>query len=288
MNKLVWGCIILILMASCNGKKTKINPFEALTQAIDSVKSQQDSVRTDTVAKEEIEEVIPATADESFADFVYNFASDREFQLSRVLFPLSVYNGKSVTRIERNDWKYDPMFSRLPVYTIIFDREDDIEVEKENKVKSVQVDWIYLRERRIKRYYFERKKDSWFLEAINMQNMRPAPQGTEDFYQFYTHFVADSTFQHERLAQPLAFVTPDPDDEFQILETVLDEGQWFAFRPPLLKEVLTNVRYGQSDSPNSRTKILDVKGFGNGFNNVLCFERRDGLWKLVKFEDLSD
>ena len=30
---------------------------------------------------------------------------------------------------------------------------------------SVQVDWIFLTEKKIKRYYFERKKDSWFLES---------------------------------------------------------------------------------------------------------------------------
>lgn len=287
MKKIFWGLIMIILMLSCNGKKSKTNPFEVLTQEVDSARVQMDTVASDTTDKT-VEEVIPATADESFADFVYNFASDKEFQHSRIVFPLSVYQGKTVKRIENKQWTYDPMFSRLPVYTVIFDREDDIEVEKENRVKSVQVDWIYLRERKIKRYYFERKKDSWFLEAINWQPMKPVQQGVEDFYQFYLHFVADSAFQHERLVKPLAFVTPDPDDEFQILETVLDEGQWFAFRPPLLKEILTNVRYGQSDQPNSKTKILDVKGFGNGFNNILCFERRDGVWKLVKFEDLSD
>lgn len=286
MKKLFWGCLAVLLLASCGGKKSKINPFEVLTQEIDSVKSSSDSIPTDTIV--EPEEVIPATADESFADFFYNFASDKEFQQSRIIFPLSFYKGKAVDRISKEEWKYDPMFSRLPVYTLIFDKEEDIEVEKENKVRSVQVEWIYFRDRRIKRYYFERKKDSWYLEGINVQSMRQPAEGVEDFYSFYGKFVADSTFQSERLASPLRFVTPDPDDEFQILETVLEEGQWFAFRPPMLKDFLTNVRYGQSDSPASKTKVIEVKGFGNGFNNMLCFERIDGLWKLVRFEDLSD
>lgn len=288
MKKFIWGCIILCIMASCNGKKTKVNPFEVLAEQIDSVKAAADSIPVDTVQKKVVEEVVPATADESFADFFYNFASDADFQKSRIVFPLSSYNGKSVTRISPEDWQYDPMFSKLPVYTILFDKEEDLEVEKEDHVKSVQVEWIYFRERRLKRYYFERKKDSWFLEAINVQVMKPATETPEDFYTFYGKFVTDSLFQHERLKKPLSFVTPDPDDEFQILETVLDEGQWFAFRPPLLKDFLTNVRYGQADVPASRTKVIEVKGFGNGFNNMLCFERADGIWKLVRFEDLSD
>ena len=35
--------------------------------------------------------MVPATADESFADFFYNFASDEKLQLSRIVFPLPYY-----------------------------------------------------------------------------------------------------------------------------------------------------------------------------------------------------
>ena len=35
-------------------------------------------------------------------------------------------------------------------------------------------------------------------------------------------------------------------------------------------------------------KIMEIKGFGNGFNCVLYFERRNGIWRLMKFEDLGD
>lgn len=110
----------------------------------------------------------------------------------------------------------------------------------------------------------------------------------EDFLTFYEHFASDSIFQRERLHHPLLFVTADPEDEFQILETTLDIGQWFAFRPPMMKEKLTNVRYGQTETLTSDTKVVEFKGFGNGFSNVMYFERRHGIWKLMKFEDLSD
>ena len=45
---------------------------------------------------------------------------------------------------------------------------------------------------------------------------------------------------------------------------------------------------GQNENSKSNTKVIEIKGFGNGFNNTLDFERRNGLWKLVQFEDLSD
>ena len=50
----------------------------------------------------------------------------------------------------------------------------------------------------------------------------------------------------------------------------------------------TNVNYGQNENVHSNTKVIEMKGFGNGFNNTLYFERRHGLWKLMQFEDLSD
>ena len=286
MKKIVFGCCLLVwLMVSCGGGKKKIDPFETLTRQIDSLQVEEEAV-VDTAPVRP--EVIPATADESFADFFYNFASNEGFQHSRIVFPISYYKGKEVVRISKEDWKYDPLFSRDPVYTVLFDREEEMELEKDTAVRSVQVDWIYLKDRQVKRYYFQRINDSWFLEAINKEKLAHAEGGREDFFDFYFRFANDSVFQGERLADPLSFVTVDPEDEFQILETTLDEGQWFSFRPPLLKERLTNVHYGQEAVPDTDSKIVEFKGFGNGFSNTLYFECRGGEWILKQFEDLSD
>lgn len=274
-----------MLAASCGGGKKKMDPFDALTKQIDSL-----AVGTDTLQKEtpEVEDVVPATADESFADFFYNFASDARFQRSRIKFPIPFYKGEQVERMSKDKWVYDPLFSRDPVYTVLFDKEEDMEMEKDTAIHSVQVDWIYLKDRKVKRYYFERVADCWYLEAINKEKLASASEGREDFFDFYNHFANDSVFQRERLHDPLGFVTVDPEDEFQILETTLDEGQWFSFRPPLLKERLTNVHYGQKEVADTDRKIIEFKGFGNGFSNTLYFEYRNGKWMLMKFEDLSD
>ncbi len=287
MKRRVLGCCLLICMlASCMGGKKKVDPFENITKQIDSLNVSPDTVETDTLPQ--VEDIIPATADESFADFFYNFASDAKFQRKRIVSPISSYKGDKVVRISREDWEYDPMFSKSQFYTVLFDREEDMEIEKDTAVKSVQVDWILLKERRVKRYYFQRVKNSWYLEAINKEALAHNSDGEEDFFDFYYRFANDSVFQSERLHEPLSFVTVDPDDEFQILETTLDDGQWWAFRPPLLKEKLTNVHYGQRENTTSNSKIIEFKGFGNGFSNTLYFERKNGVWKLKKFEDLSD
>lgn len=127
MKRLIIGCCLLMLMVSCGGGKKKADPFAALTEQIDSIKVHPDSIQDSTVV---VEEQVPAAADESFADFFYNFASDKAFQRTRVVFPFSLYKGKQVTRIQKADWKFDPLFSREPAYTVLFDKEEDMEIEK--------------------------------------------------------------------------------------------------------------------------------------------------------------
>lgn len=286
MRKLIIGLCLLMLIISCEGGKKRIDPFETLTAAIDSLNEVKDT--TDSAATIVEEPMLPATADESFADFFYNFAIDNKMQLSRIEFPLPYYNGDQKEHIDKSKWTYDPMFSQLESYTVLFDKAEEIEMEKDTSMNSVKVEWIYLKTNKTKRYYFARMKGVWKLQAIDFTDRDKPNDGKEDFYDFYAHFANDSIFQQERLADPLRFVTADPEDEFQILETTLEKGQWFAFQPVLMRDFLTNVSYGQSDNSKSNTKVIEMKGFGNGFNNTLYFERRNGIWKLAQFEDLSD
>ena len=152
----------------------------------------------------------------------------------------------------------------------------------------MRIEWIDLNFMKMKRYYFERLYGWWKLEAIDDASMPEEETGQEDFYDFYKRFANDSLFQAERVNDPLPFVTPDPEDEFQILETTIQKSQWFAFQPKLPTEFLTNVNYGQRLDRNSRTRIIELRGFGNGFNNTLYFRCRNGEWKLTRFEDLSN
>lgn len=285
MRKFVVACVMLLLMVACNGGAGQKGEATESVEVVDSAALEVDSI----CEAPDAEEIIPATADESFADFFYNFASDAEFQLKRILFPLSYYKETKVFRIQKDGWKYDPLFSKEGIYTLLFDKEEDMELEKDTSLHSVRVEWLYLKTKKMKRYYFERKQEAWFLEAMNLSDLPSSDEkDKEDFFDFFYRFANDSTFQRERLARPLYFVTADPEDEFQILETVLEEGQWFAFQPPMPKVRIANINYGQNENLDSSTKVMEFKGFGNGFSNTLYFERRKGIWKLVRFEDLSD
>ena len=284
MKKLVIAICLLGGMLSCvGGKKNADTQEDALP--VDTMAFMADSLDLEDVEEEPI---VPASADESFADFLYNFALDEKLQLRRILFPLPYYTDSRKDSILKEDWKHDPLFSQQEFYTMLYDHLDDAELEKDTASTSVRIEWIDLKERKLKRYYFERLYGWWKLEAIDDATMPKEENGQEDFYEFYERFANDSLFQAERVVDPLPFVAPDPDDDFNILETTIQKEQWFAFQPKLPGEFLTNVNYGQRLDGNSRTRVIELRGFGNGFSNTLYFRCRNGEWKLTRFEDLSN
>ena len=283
MKKLIAGVILLGLLGACSNKKAKIDPFASITQEVDSIRHKADSIHQEELP----EEPKPTEADESFDDFIYNFASDDALQRQRVKFPLPYYKGDEKTNIEERNWKHDDLFTKQHYYTLLFDKEEDMDLVGDTSLTSVQVEWIFVKTRMMKKYYFERIKGAWILEAIDL---RPLEKGdNEDFVEFFGRFATDSLFQSRRIKQPLAFVTTDPDDDFSILETTLDRDQWFAFKPELPTDRLSNINYGQKSIDDSNVKIVALKGIGNGLSNILYFKRkeRSGDWELYKFEDVS-
>ncbi|WP_303013029.1 DUF4348 domain-containing protein [uncultured Bacteroides sp.] len=281
MKKIIAGVMLLGILGSCSNKKAKIDPFASITQEVDSIRYKTDSIHE----KKLPEEPKPTQADESFDDFIYNFASDDVLQRQRVKFPLPYYKGNEKSNIEECHWKHDDLFTKQRYYTLLFDKEEDMDLVGDTSLTSVQVEWIFMKTRMMKKYYFERIKGAWILEAINL---RPVERDkNEDFIEFFSHFAADSLFQSQRVREPLAFITTDPDDDFSVLETTLDLNQWFAFKPELPADRLSNINYGQRNNDNSPTKILALKGIGNGFSNILYFRRKAGEWELYKFEDVS-
>lgn len=261
-----------------------MDPFTSITDLVDSasyMNSGADSL--EQIAEKETPK--PMEADELFDDFIFNYASDENLQRQRTVFPLPYYNVDTPSRIEKKYWKHDYLFTRQSYYTMLFDNEEDMDLIGDTTLNSVQVEWIFLQTHMVKKYYFERKNGMWMLEAINLRHMEKGEN--ENFVDFYTHFASDSLYQREHIRNPLQFVTIDPDDEFSILETTLDVDQWFAFRPNLPTDKLSNINYGQKNEDLSDSKILKVNGIGNGYSNVFYFKKRNGEWELYKYEDTS-
>lgn len=280
MKKWLAGYLVLLLCASCGNEKNGKDPFAALTRMVDSVDIHPDSVRgLDSTAF-----LKPLEADELFDDFIFNYALDKSLQQQRTVFPLPYDRDGTLTRIERKAWKHDNLFAEQNFYTMLFDHERDMDVVGDTALNAVQVEWLYLKGREVKRYYFRREHGMWMLDSIAQNKM---VENRNDFIAFYERFVTDSLYQRKHIHSPLRFITIDPDDDFSILETTLDVDQWYAFRPTMPVDPLSNICYGQQNNLNSTTKILKVNGIGNGYSNVFYFRKRYGEWELYKYEDTS-
>lgn len=281
MNKVVVGIVSLLLVASCSEKKVKDDSL--ITSSVDLIVNEGDSL----VIEEESFEPVRIEIDETFDDFIYNFTSDKTLQIERINFPLAYYNNGENTTIEESDWLHDDLFTANEYYTLLFDKEDDFELIGDTSLTAVQVEWIYLKELMMRKYFFMKNRGEWRLDSLDYRPI--VNREKESFIDFFAEFTVDSTYQASRIADPLIFVTADPDDDFSVLQTSLDLNQWYAFKPDLPKDKLSNIDYGQQNRLNSNKKILTLKGISNGFLNILYFRRKskDSPWLLYKFEDVS-
>ena len=278
MRKELIGLLSLAILSSCGGKNAKVDPFTVMAQLPDTAIQGSDTLISRDV-------LTPLEADELFDDFIFNYALDEKLQKQRTHFPLPYHSGDTLKTIEEKDWTHDYLFARQNYYTLLFDREEDMELVGDTALNEVQVEWISLTEPLRKKYCFERKKGMWMLVSIEILPMKKRMKN--DFLSFYTHFSTDSLYQERHISFPLRFITIDPDDEFSVLETTLELNQWYAFRPQMPIGKLSNICYGQRNDELSTSKILKVNGISNGYSNIFYFRKSGGEWRLYKYEDTS-
>ena len=131
----------ILMLCACRGEKTET----AETVSVDSV---PDSLATDSLGADTAEP--PVAADGLFDDFMYNFMRNRKFQKKRIKFPLeNLVDGKNKP-IAEGAWKFDPVYVREEVYTMLFDDEKSVTSEKDTSVHHVIVEWVYLDRGRVK------------------------------------------------------------------------------------------------------------------------------------------
>lgn len=277
---LVFGFIILVALCfssvGCTDKKVSVQ---------DSVAS--DSASVDTTAVDTMENIIaqspmPKAADELFDDFIFNFAANRKLQRTRIKFPLPVYqNGKVVRQIAKGAWKMEHFFMRQDYYTLIFDNMKQMNVVKDTTIDHVVIEKILFNIKTVKQYLFNRIEGQWMLTSVNYKPMYQNMNAS--FLKFYQRFAADSAFQVASMADQVEFTAPDPDDDFANMTGTITPDQWPMFKPGLIPGGnIYNILYGQKYTESSQ-KIFVIRGIANGLETELTFRRKDGVWKLVKF-----
>ncbi len=273
---LLLACACLALACCVNGGDTAAGAQQPEEQGDSAAE------REDTLYLFEEEEV-PKAADELFDDFFFSFISDNAFQLRRVRFPLECREGGEVLRVSRNDWKQFSRFSSQAFYSVIYERDADIALQKDTSVSEVGVEWIYLDENYVERYNFRRTAGQWQLVNFEKDETTRTPHAS--FAHFFAQFSSDSVFQRESLRLPLRLVSEAQaeDDEGSVEELTADE--WFEFRKemPLPENIMTNIDYGQAAFSQNRKTLL-VEELSSGLFVKYKFDRMQGKWWLIEID----
>lgn len=248
----------------------------------DSVLAEGDTLLLD----EEVAEVaMPAAVDELFDDFVFLFDQSNRVQRSRVLFPLAVTaDGDTVASLDRRSWQHLYLFFQKDFCTALYNFKGQMSLAESTQGQWAEVEQIYLHQRQIHQYHFDRDSvGQWFLTAEQRMGFEASELG--DFLDFYREFSTDSIFQRQHLSSSIRYVTRDDEElEEEPLQGTISDDQWFEFAPELPRDVITNIRYGQTyDYPNQI--VMEMRGIANGLQVLLVFQRQAGEWRLTGLEN---
>jgi hypothetical protein len=282
MKKLVFFAIMAVVLVAIGSTTTSCKDKKSVADSIRIDSLQVDSTTRDTLESIIEEQPMPKAADELFDDFVFNFAANRKLQLTRIKFPLEVYqNDKVVKRIEKKDWRMEHFFMKQGYYTLIFDNVKQMDLVKDTTIDHVVIEKITFKNKSVKQYLFNRINGQWTLTSMGLKHISETTNAS--FLQFYQRFASDSAFQVQSLNDLVEFTAPDPDDDFSSITGSITPEQWPSFKPWLIPDgEIYNIIYGQKYTESNR-KLFVIRGVANGMETEMNFKVVKGKWKLMKF-----
>ncbi len=264
------------LCTACNNKPDK---GSVSASATDSVLNTETGMADSTLSEED--EELSTAVDENFDDFIYSFMKEKRFQIGRIKFPLAQTENGKTTFVQRNAWKYDPLFAEDDSYTMLFNDETSLEHRNDTSLTEVCVEHIFMSEEKIKQLHFKKTNGRWKLTDIHIHHFNN--DSNQEFLAFYSNFATDSVFQRQHTQNPLRFRTYDSDN-YNNVDGLLDIEQWFAFRPEMPIRNFTNINYG-INAPGSKQRLLIICSQSEGMNCILTFVKYGDTWRLTCFEN---
>ena len=277
------AAFVTVFIIGCKDKKPEPVEVEE-TDSVEVADTVPEAV-IDTVPEDAMDSLIsaapvPKAADGLFDDFLFIFTANKKLQYERIQFPLKVYDGDSESEIKKEEWHMERFYSKDEFYTLILDDEKQLDLAKDTNVDSVVIEKIDLKAKSVEQHVFNRVEGQWMLTSIHRNTM--FQNTNKSFLAFYEKFASDSVFQQESVADPVATIIPDPDDDFSMIEGEFHPEQWDEFKPPVLPaDFIYNVIYGQKYKKKNE-KLFVIRGIANGLEVDMTFKQRDGKWQLVK------
>jgi hypothetical protein len=216
--------------------------------------------------------------DTSFLDFFENFMWDKEFQKSRVIYPIE-HEGIEFKSLK--EWQYLPFYAQskyMPILTsdtlIIFDQD--------LRLKSIEIYIVDFKKNSAACYAFEKVQTKWHLKRSKDFVFKNLPD--IEFIDFLTKFSNDSLFQIKSVSFPLLESYSDAENQYETaLNTIkLDDWKFWKLTDDINQlMILSNIQM------ENKYRNIFFRGLDNGRWVKLTFEKINGSWKLMRLEDYS-
>jgi len=280
----VIGCCMILGACWNQQRKSAFGTTDETTDTLiaDSLLEDADTLLLD---RETDQTPMPASVDEFFGDFIFNFDQSNRLQRNRVRFPLPVVEADGTLRtVRQGEWKHHYLFLQQDFCTVLWTSHRQMDIAQDTALNRACVEQIYLHSRQVNRFQFERDSISrqWFLTEERILPFDHVELG--EFYDFYAKFTADSVYQRQHVSNLLRYVTYDEENEYEPIRGNINADQWFEFQPEIPQSVLTNINYGQTYGKPTHI-ILQMRGINNGLQNLFTFHFDGGQWRLIVFEN---
>jgi len=252
--------IMTILLLSCNSEKNQKN--ETTVNDIIHVEVENSEIIADT----------------SFLDFFEKYMWDKEFQKSRVIYPIQL-NGKEIKNSE--EWKHLPFYTQseyIPTLT-----SDTLSIfDKDVNFESTEMCIVDFKKNYAEYFEFEKVNKNWFLKKSKKTTLKNLPDF--EYIDFLTKFSNDSLFQIKNISFPLSESFADSDNDYETAtKTIkLDDWKFWKLTDDINRVlILSNIQF------DNKYRNIFFRGVENGIWVKYTFEKINGNWKLIRLEDYS-
>lgn len=275
----IFGLFILVAyISSCGGRNAN------QVAGSDSLMADSDTVGIDSILLEEdplpVEAPIKKAADLNFNDFIYQFTSNKSFQLSRIVFPLVVNEYGKTTYISEKQWRFSRFYAKDPYYICISDKESVLDMGNSNSISNVTIEYFYMNEGHVKDFCFKKDSGQWKMNKILEY---PVDQHFDcSFVDFFHQFSVDSVLQLKHVEQEIVGLIEEDNVKLEI--TITPEEWSDIYSEGLPKGVFTSIVFGQKFKDSSHRVVIMEESSG-GFAFFLFFRKVGEEWFLYKLKN---
>jgi len=216
--------------------------------------------------------------DSSFIDFFEKFMWNKEFQKSRVLYPIQL-NGKKIKTLE--EWKYLPLYTQseyIPTLT-----SDTLSIfDKDVSLESTGMSIVDFKKNDAEYFEFKKVNNNWYLTKSIKTIFKNLPD--VEFIDFLTKFSNDSLFQIKNISFPLSESYADSQNDYETATKTVKLDDWKFWKLTVDINRLLILSNIQTDN---KYRNIFFRGVENGIWVKYTFEKINGNWKLIRLEDYS-